>query len=319
MSDRSALGDYLENLPLRILAGVTKPLAPAARGRVGAWAARRALRNVPGLKRRVYDNLAHVYPGISEARKAEILDGMAANLGRTIIEILHPQDFRATADRFTWSGEEGLQAILEAHEAGTGAVSLSGHYGQWEATRTFMLSKGINVGAIYRPLKNRYSEQDLARRYAAFGTPLFPKSRKGTRDLVRYLAKGNILGILHDQKIDDGLLLDFMGQPAATAPLAAELALKFKVPLIAAYATRGPDLTSIHIEFDPPIPHTTAREMTQAINDGLAARVHAHPEQYYWLHRRWQIRNPKHLETLAEGGFTPSPRWAALMGKPGAV
>jgi KDO2-lipid IV(A) lauroyltransferase len=28
--------------------------------------------------------------------------------------------------------------------------------------------------------------------------------------------------------------------------------------------------------------------MTQALNDSLAARVRAHPEQWFWIHRRWK-------------------------------
>jgi KDO2-lipid IV(A) lauroyltransferase len=30
--------------------------------------------------------------------------------------------------------------------------------------------------------------------------------------------------------------------------------------------------------------------MTQAAADSLAARVRMHPEQYFWLHRRWVKR-----------------------------
>ncbi len=299
MGERTAFGDYIENLPVRLLMLFTKPLPARARGVVAAWCARRVLRNVPHLRARVYDNLGQVFPDMGSAQKAQILDGIATNLGRTFIEILHPKDLLARVDRFTWSGEEGFSAIMEAYGAGKGAVTLSAHFGQWEATRAFMLHNGVEVGAIYRPLENRFTEKDLTARYATFGSPLFPKGRAGTRALVKHLAAGRTLGILHDQKIDDGLVLDFMGQPAATSPMAAELALKFKRPLVASYATRSPDLSSIHIAFDPPIPHTTAKEMTQAMNNGLARHVFAHPEQYYWLHRRWQIRNPKHLEQLA--------------------
>ncbi|MEO0911598.1 MAG: lysophospholipid acyltransferase family protein [Pseudomonadota bacterium] len=295
MADRTAIGDYLENLPIRALIALTRPLPQKMRGSVAAWCARRVLRNVPHLRRRVFDNLGLVFPEMEMGEKRRILDGMAANLGRTFIEVLHADDFLAESGRFTWSGEAGLEAILEAHRAGAGAVTVSGHFGQWEAARAFIKRKGLEVGAVYRPLKNRYSETDLTARYAKFGAPLFPKGRSGTRALVKHLAAGHTIAILHDQKIDEGILLDFMGQPAATAPLAAELALKFRRPLVASYATRGEDLSSIHVEFDPPIPHTTAEEMTQAMNDGLAARVRANPEQYYWLHRRWQIRNPKHL------------------------
>ncbi|MEM9431111.1 MAG: lysophospholipid acyltransferase family protein [Pseudomonadota bacterium] len=290
--------DFIEHLPLPVVAALTRPLPPRRRGQVGAWILRRILRNVPSLRRRVVDNLSHVFPDISAARRAEILDGMAASLGRTLVELLHADQFLRRSDGVTWSGN-GFEVILAAREAGRPVVGVGGHFGQWEAARAFLKRQGLEAGAIYRPLKNRFSDAFLTPRYSTFGMPLFPKSRAGTRNAVRYLSRGGFLAILADQKIDEGILVDFLGQPAATAPLAAELALKFKAPLVPVYVTRGSDLESFHIEFHDPIPHSGAREMTAAINESLARHVRSHPEQYYWLHRRWHIRNPKHVAELA--------------------
>lgn len=298
MSQTRALSDFLTNLPLRGLAALTRPLPERARAAVGAAALRVILHRIPRFRKRVDENLARIFPDMPRSERDAIRARLAVHLGRTAVEILHPGALLARASHFTWEGEAGLETLLQAEANGTGAVSVSGHFGQWEACRAFMKARGIEVGAIYRPLKNRYSERDLTRRYSAFGTPLFPKSKRGTLRLVRHLQEGNLIAILADQKIDEGLLTDFLGQPAATAPLAAELALSRGVPLVAAYATRGPDPFSIHISFEDPIPHTDAATMTQAINDSLAARVRAHPDQYYWLHRRWQIRNPEHLREL---------------------
>ena len=67
----------------------------------------------------------------------------------------------------------------------------------------------------------------------------------------------------------------------------AELALKYGVPMIPVYGTRQPDGLHVAVDFEAPIPPTTAAEMTQAAADSLAARVRARPEQYFWLHQRW--------------------------------
>ena len=50
-------------------------------------------------------------------------------------------------------------------------------------------------------------------------------------------------------------------------------------------ATRVP---SAEIATEVPVPHSDARTMMQAVSDSLAARVRAHPEQYFWIHRRWK-------------------------------
>jgi KDO2-lipid IV(A) lauroyltransferase len=39
---------------------------------------------------------------------------------------------------------------------------------------------------------------------------------------------------------------------------------------------------------EAPIAHSTAGEMTQAINDRLERQVRAHSEQWFWIHRRWK-------------------------------
>ena len=57
--------------------------------------------------------------------------------------------------------------------------------------------------------------------------------------------------------------------------------------MIPVYGTRQPDGLSVAVEFEAPIPPAPPLEMTQAAADSLAARVRAHPGQYYWLHRRW--------------------------------
>ena len=81
--------------------------------------------------------------------------------------------------------------------------------------------------------------------------------------------------------------IDFLGRPAPTVTIAADLALKFGVPLFPAYGIRDPDGRHVAVVIEAPIPHGTAAEMTKAFSDSLAARVRAHPGQYLWLHQRW--------------------------------
>ena len=39
---------------------------------------------------------------------------------------------------------------------------------------------------------------------------------------------------------------------------------------------------------EEPIPHSDAETMTQAMNDSIGARIRAHPEQWFWVPRRWR-------------------------------
>ena len=85
-----------------------------------------------------------------------------------------------------------------------------------------------------------------------------------------------------------GESLSFMGKPARTALSAAELALKYDALLVPVYGIRQPNGLDFKILVEPPIAHTTASEMTQALNDSLERLVRQHMDQWMWVHRRWK-------------------------------
>ena len=99
---------------------------------------------------------------------------------------------------------------------------------------------------------------------------------------------GGFAAILLDEKTADGERLPFMGHEALTSLSAARLALKYDIPLIPVYGTRLGENGEIDVEFEAPIPHTDARTMTQVFNDSLSARILEHPDQWYWMLRRWK-------------------------------
>jgi KDO2-lipid IV(A) lauroyltransferase len=137
-------------------------------------------------------------------------------------------------------------------------------------------------------MKNPAFNAHYVRAMAQFGSPLFPRGRSGLGGMVRHLKSGGMLGMLIDQAMQHGEMLSFLGKPARTALSAAELALKYDALLVPSYGIRQPDGLSFRIIVEPPIPVTDARRMTQALNDSLSALVRRHPDQWFWIHRRWK-------------------------------
>jgi KDO2-lipid IV(A) lauroyltransferase len=102
-----------------------------------------------------------------------------------------------------------------------------------------------------------------------------------------------MVGMVIDQHMNKGEVMDFFGKPASTALSAAEMALKYKALLVPIYGIRQPDGLSFDIRIEKPIPHTNAVEMTQKLKDSLEALVRDHMGQWMWTHRRWKVENPK--------------------------
>ncbi len=272
---------------LRALLSVALRLPYRARMGFASAVMRLAVTLTPNLRRRVNGNLALVLPELPAPARRRVGRELADNFGRTSMEILSNPEFH---DSGYWIAPEpgpGVDAILAASRSGRGAVLVTGHFGQWEAGRAWMRAEGVNCAGVYRPMKDPELNALYLGNLEFGGRPIFATDRRAVRGMVTHVARGGIVAILTDQYRRKAPELDFIGHPAPTALLPAELAVKFGVPLIPIYGIRQPDGLHVQVVVEPPIPPATAEAMMQAVNDSLAAQVRAEPGQYYWLHRRW--------------------------------
>jgi KDO2-lipid IV(A) lauroyltransferase len=244
------------------------------------------MRWFPIATRRFDRELLRVFPDMPRKERMELCRMTGRNMGQTLFEIYHCAEFQGRTEKFHVSGP-GLTALEEAHANGKGAIIVSGHFGQWEAVRAVLKSRGMETGAVYRPQTNRHYQRRLLAGIEAGGQPILATGRIGTKALVRHLRSGGFIAILLDEKHADGERLRFLGHQALTSLAAAQLALKYDLPMVPAYGTRIGDGSEFEVTFEDPIPHTDATTMTQAFNDSLSARIMAHPDQWYWMLRRW--------------------------------
>jgi KDO2-lipid IV(A) lauroyltransferase len=120
-------------------------------------------------------------------------------------------------------------------------------------------------------------------------------SRKGARRILKALQQNHFVGILLDQHAGrrHGVLVPFFGRPAWTTPIVAEIAMKYRVPVIPAFAWWAPGnryhmeiSPAIHLEGDLTPENVTANTalLTRIIEDA----VRRDPCQWFWVHRRWR-------------------------------
>ncbi|WP_281826900.1 lysophospholipid acyltransferase family protein [Jannaschia rubra] len=274
----------LQALALRALLLLVSVLPLAARRRVLGFVTEWVVRLSP-LRRRAARNLALVWFDRPQAERDAILAQAARNVGRTLTGIWFNDDFAAEVADLDPEGP-GLRALRDARAAGRGAIVVSGHFGQWEAIRHVLRREGMETGAIYRPNNNPFYEPIFRAGIERGGAPIIPKGRSGYRQMLGHIRSGGFMALLPDQHVSDGEVLPFLGHPARTSLAAAELALRYDLPLVPAFAPEGD--TDLRVVFEEPIPHTDAATMMHAFNDRLSWWVTRHPAQWHWLHRRWK-------------------------------
>ncbi len=243
---------------------------------------------LPGIRKRIERNLALIFPDMSAADVKSLRQRNAYIMGRTLTEILFNEDQLTDHVPFEVSGP-GLATIEDAAAQGKGAILVSGHFGQWDATRILLKERGLEVGAIYRPNNNPFYEPYFLRGIEAAGQPIFPRGNEGLKAMIRHLRKGGRVAILADQHLDEGAVLPLLGRPSYTTLSPAQMALRHKAPLVPVWGIRDDKAGIVRVVLEEPIAHSTPEEMMTAFNASLEARIRANPEQWHWAHRRWKL------------------------------
>jgi KDO2-lipid IV(A) lauroyltransferase len=278
---------WLWDRALRIVLWLLLRLPYAWRVPMFGWLTSRIVAPIAGYDRRVRENLAQILPDLPPEEVRRIERAVPDNVGRTMIEMYSGPEFIARAARHPPAGA-GLAALDDASAAARPIILVTGHFGNYNAARAALIARGHVIGGLYRPLENPWFNAHYVAAMEGIGKPIFERGRRGMGEMVRFLRAGGKLGLLIDQRMHQGAKLSFFGHEALTALSAAELALKYDALLLPVYAIRRPNGLDFDILIEAPIPPGTPEAMTQALNDSLEALVRQHPEQWFWIHRRWK-------------------------------
>lgn len=277
----------LEAAGVAVVYGLVRLLPLDAASSLGAAILRR-VGPLLGPHRIARRNLERAFPERSPSEIATILDGMWANLGRTAGEFAHlPTLVRELDDRVEVLG--GDIAARFARDGGP-AIFISGHFANWEVFGIAAARHGIPLDMIYRAPNNPLLRGVFDSRKPHPDTRLIAKGSDGARQVMRSLRDRRFLGLLIDQKLNDGIEARFFGRPAMTAPAFAQLARRFACPIVPVHIERLDGVRFRITVCEPfvPDPEADVPALVQRYNDLLESWVREHPEQWFWVHRRWR-------------------------------
>lgn len=282
------IAHYLSNLVFAGLIRGSLLLPYKTRVRFMGRVVDRIVAPLAGSHKRIRNNLKFIWPDMPDTRVSEISHGVADTVGRMVIELYSGQEFYDRMAKADVSGP-GLEPLLAAHRDGKRIILVGGHFANYVAIGPALTNLGLQPGVLYRPMHNPYFNAHYVDAMKLFSKPIFEQSKQGIVQMIRHMRSGGVMGILTDVDVPDGEPIDFMGKPARTSTVVAELALKNDALLVPTYAVRQPNGVDFKIQIHAPIAHTDPITMTQDISDGLTKLVKQHPEQWFWVHKRWKI------------------------------
>lgn len=238
-------------------------------------------------------NMQRCFPDASKPEIDRLLDRMWDNFGRLVGENANMRCYRPELydERAEIAGED---IVLDLEKQGQPYILVAGHFANWEIMGAAIAKLGLNCNITYRHANNPLVDRRILDSRHAYGIKLLTaKGGVGAKQLLANLREGMSVALMNDQKMNDGIAAPFFGHEAMTASGPAKMAMRFGAPIVP-IGVRRLGGTRFRVTFYEPLPEpqtddkaTAVLETVTRINQWVEARILEAPEQWFWVHRRW--------------------------------
>jgi KDO2-lipid IV(A) lauroyltransferase len=251
----------------------------------------------------IVENIKRAYGArVSPAQIEQLAQAHYTHLAKLLGELISFRflSLQARAQRVR---VEGVPELTQAFFAEKGIIVLTGHFGNFEVSTVsgiehFPQVKG-RIHFLRRPIKPKWLSDLLTKRFNQAGFGVIGR-RGSLEEIVTILEKGDAIVFPFDQyaRRPEGIDIPFFDVPAGTHKSMAVIAMATGSPVMPAASWRETDGTHV-LKFWPPLTPIEHDDVGQEIrlntaqyNAALEALVLAHPEQWWWVHRRWKNQRP---------------------------
>lgn len=264
---------------------------------VAAGLARLLYSVLPKLRKTAEINLRIAFPDWSDTQRQSVIRGMLRNLGWMAAEFARfPKYTKQNIEHIVVL--DGHENFLEGQRRGKGVLYLTGHIGAWELSSFAHALYGFSLHFIARPIEN-FRINALVNRYRCLSgnQPIF--KNESARVTLRVLKEAGTIGILADQNTmpEEAVFVEFFGKAASATTGIARLALHTGAAVVPGYAVWDDRLGKYRLRFEPPVElvrtgdaERDILENTQSFTRVLETIIRKYPEQWVWLHGRWNTR-----------------------------
>ena len=248
-------------------------------------------------KKIIEKNLNICFKNIEQKEIKRISLGMWDNIGRTFSEYAFLKNIQKNHNNLIkLHGTEYLDEIKNNNKP---VVFVSGHFANFELMTMQLNNYGIRLAAMYRPLNNFFLNPIMEYLRLKYVCPVMLKkgSKKGssnTRELLNKIKDGYSIALMVDQRVSEGIKIDFFNCPALTTTIPAQISLKYNYKVVPLYIERLLNSRfemTIHKPFEYKKSDNYENDccgLTLEINKQLEKMILRKPEQWLWSHNRWK-------------------------------
>lgn len=252
---------------------------------------------LPRLRKVAEVNLRIAFPEWSDAQRKTVERGMLRNLGWMAAEFAwFPKHSKENIEDVVVL--DGHENFLEGQRRGKGVLYLTGHIGAWELSSFAHALYGFPLHYMARRIDNAKIDA-LVNSYRCLSgnRPIF--KNESARVMLKVLKEGGTVGILADQNTmpQEAVFVDFFEKKASTTTGIARVALHTDAAVVPGYAVWDETIRKYRLRFEPPVElirtgdaERDVLENTQKFTNVIEEIVRKYPEQWVWVHGRWNTR-----------------------------
>ncbi len=238
----------------------------------------------------VNENIKKALPQLNNEEIKKINKQMWNNYGRIFSEYMFLKNFRYNLNQsnITIHGQEILDEIKKLN---TPVIFISGHFSNFELMAMQIEKTGIKLAAIYRPLNNKFLNTIMERMRKKYICKIqIKKGISGVREIVKFYKKNYSTALMIDQRVSEGIKVNFFNYKASTTTIPAQLVKKYKMPIVPMFIERFENI-KFKITVQKPIyfsDDASIENITSKLNEVLEKMIISKPEQWIWSHNRWK-------------------------------
>ena len=241
-------------------------------------------------KKKIVENIKNYKPSLKKNEIEKIIKKMWGNYGRILAEYPYISSFR-NKKLEKYIEIEGRENLDKIKKNGKPVVFISGHFNNFELMAMIIEREGIELGAVYRPLNNKFLNvimEYVRKKYICKNQ--IKKGLRGVKEALSYFKNGKSLAIMIDQRVSEGIKSKFFGKDAFTTTIPAQFVKKFDCAIQPVHIERINDFY-FKILFDSQFHFNENQDekyITEKLNFWLEEKITINPDQWIWTHDRWK-------------------------------
>jgi KDO2-lipid IV(A) lauroyltransferase len=259
---------------------------------------RLALRVMRSRREVMTSNLRSVFPDWEDGRLTQTSRDVVSNISRGFVDLFYYVHHPDVLSSQVVLEDNGVLAGLLSR--GGGCLVATGHVGLFPVLGIPMVARGLAYAPVARDPKDTRLKKVFDDSRTLLGYTNIPDQPATAvlKKSLRVLRDGGVVNITFDMRPGDGAVdVDFLGRKTPMYSAVVRLAATTGLPIVPGHALWEAGGERYRVTYYPPIdvPKEAAdegspvtREILQELANWLSDVIRAHPDQYWWIHRRWR-------------------------------